>query len=251
MGLLDFLFDADKKEERKYVKLEKTLTNMYVQPSERGYIIEQLRDLRTPEAVRVLLKRYADSAPNTTVDLEEKERVYDVLVELGAETSFSVVEIIREHLRKVDEHVNWPLKVLSDLLDYDEFVAFMAELLHDCSPEYKQNPEKKQELILRAQELQSPDLATELVRFLEDMNETVRFLAVEAVIGQEKPEETVEPLAAMLAREESLRIVQKLAEAFNAQQNWKVPESLRAEVAEALPSEFGVHDQGHIYKHRR
>ena len=61
MGLLDFLFDQDKKEERKYAKLEKTLTNMYVQPSERSYLIEQLRDLRTAEACRVLLKRFGDS----------------------------------------------------------------------------------------------------------------------------------------------------------------------------------------------
>ncbi len=251
MGFLDFLFDQDKKEERKYVKLEKTLTNMYVQPSERAYTIEQLRDLRTPEAAIVLLKRFGESAPNTTVDLEEKERVYDVLVELGAETSFSVVEIVREHLRRVDENVNWPLKVLSDLLTRDGFVAFLAELLHDCSPEYKQNPEKKQELILRAHEVQSDALAAELVRFLDDMNETVRFLAVEAVIGQANPKDAVEPLAALLAREESLRIVQRLAAAFNREQEWKIPEALRADVAEALPEEFGIHAQGHIYKHRR
>lgn len=251
MGFLDFLFDADKKEERKYAKLEKTLTNMYVQAPERAYTIEQLRDLRTPEAVRVLLKRFGESAPNTTVDLEEKERVYDVLVELGAEPSFSVVELVREHLRSVDENVNWPLKVLTDLLSYEEFVGFLVELLRDASPEYKQNPEKKQELILRAQEVRDDALAAELVRFLEDMNETVRFLAVDAVIGQDNPELAMEPLAEMLAREESLRIVQKLSAAFASNQNWKIPAALREEVNEALPDEFGVHDQGHVYKHRR
>lgn len=251
MGFLDFLFDADKKEERKYAKLEKTLLNMYVQAGERSYTIEQLRELRTPEAVRVLLKRFGESAPNTTVDLEDKERVYDVLVEFGAETSFSVVELIREHLRRVDENVNWPLKVLTDLLDFDEFVDFLVELLRDSSPEYKQNPEKKQELIRRAQELKHDDLAAELVRFLEDMNETVRFLAVDAVMLQDEPEITVRPLAEMLAREESLRIVQKLCAAFADHQTWKIPEELRADVNEALPDEFGVHAQGHVYKHRR
>lgn len=251
MGFLDFFFDEDKKEERKYSKLEKTLTNMYVQAPERGYLIEQLREMRTPEAVRILLKRFGEAAPNTTVDLEEKERVYVVLVELGRDPGLDVVGLIREHLMKVDENVNWPLKVLSDLLDYDEFVQFLVELLSDCSPEYKQNPEKKQELILRCQELQSDALAEQLVRFLEDMNETVRFLAVDAVMKQEKPELAIEPLAELLAREESLRIVQKLANAFAGFQDWKIPEALREDVAEALPEEYGIHDQGHIYKHRR
>jgi hypothetical protein len=251
MGLLDFLFDAEKKEERKYAKLEKTLKNMYVQAAERGFTIEELRDLRSPEAVRVLLKRFAESAPNTTVDLEEKERVYDVLVELGAETSFSVVDLVSEYLRKADGHINWPLKVLTDLLSRDQFVEFLTELLGDLSAEYTQYPEKKQELMLRAQEFQDEKLAAELVRFLEDMNETVRFLAVDAVLAQDLPDLVVEPLAQMLAREESLRIVQKLGAAFASHQAWQIPQDLRAEVAESLPDEFGVHDKGHIYKHRR
>ena len=251
MGLLDFLFDPQKKEERKYAKYEKTLTNMYVQAAERAFTIEELRDLRTPEAVRVLLKRFTENAPNTTVDMEEKERVYDVLVELGAETSFSVVELVSEYLRKADGHINWPLKVLTDLLNRDQFIAFLTELLGELSAEYTQNPEKKQELILRAQEFQDPALAAELIRFLEDMNETVRFLAVDAVLAQENPDVIVEPLAAMLAREESLRIVQKLSAAFVGHQGWLVPEPLRTDVDEALPDEFGVHDKGHVYKRRR
>lgn len=251
MGFLDFLFDQDKKDERKYAKLEKTLTNMYVQAAERGYVIEQLVEMRTPEAVRVLLKRFGDASPNTTVDLEEKERIYSALVELGADTRLDVIGLVRDHLRKVEDHVNWPLKVLSDLLSYEEFTGFLAELLADCSEEYTQNPAKKQELILRAQEIASEPLTLQLVRFLEDMNETVRFLAVDAVIKQERPDLTTAPLAAMLAREESLRIVQKLATAFANHQDWKVPAELRSEVAEALPDEYGIHDQGHVYKHRR
>lgn len=250
MGLFDYLFDSEKKEERKYAKFQKTLTHMYVQPSERAYLIEQLRELRTPEACRVLLKRFAESAPNSTVDLEEKERVYEVLTEFGAETDFSVVEIVKEHLKHTDEAVNWPIKVLTDLLSYEEFIDFTVDLLADCSPEYKQNPEKKQELMLRSQELKSPKLTPQLVRFLEDHNETVRFLAVEAVTSQNEPEVTVAPLAQMLVVEESLRIVQKLAEAFVANQDWKIPEELVEEVAEALPEGYGVHAQRHIYKRR-
>lgn len=251
MGILDFLFDKEKKEERKYAKLEKTLTHMYVQAAERAYIIEQLREMRTPEAISVLLQRFKESAPNSTVDMEEKERVYEVLVELGRAPDIDMVELIRAHLHKTEENVNWPLKALSDLLEYDEFVALLHDLLAGCSTEYSQNPEKKQELILRAQELQSEELARELLRFLEDMNETVRFLAVDAVIAQDRPDLSTGPLVDQLVREESLRIVQKIADAFAGQQNWQVPEEQREAVAEVLPDDYGVHDQGHIYRHRR
>lgn len=250
MGFLDFLFDAEKKEARKYAKLEKTLTNMYVQPAERGYTIEQLYELGTPEAVRVLLKRYGESAPNTTVDIEEKERVYDVLVSMGRDPKLDVVGVISEHLRETDEAVNWPMKVLTDLLDYDEFVEFLAELLSDCTTEYVQNPEKKQELVLRAQDVKSPQLAEELVRFLGDMNETIRFLAVDALVAQERDDLCVEPLAQRLIDEDSLRITQKIADAFADHSGWKIPEEQREDVAEFLPEEYGVHKEGHIYKHR-
>ncbi len=250
MGFLDFLFDKEKKEERKYARLEKQITEMYGQAAERAYVIEELREMATPQAVEILMKRFGEACPNTTVDIDEKQRVYDILVELGGDPRLDVRGVVRRHLEKTDELINWPMKVMSDLLSLDEFVALTRELLAGCSTEYQQNPEKKQELILRAQELKDPELARELIRFLDDMNETIRFLAVDAVLAQDQPELAVEPLADRLVEEESLRIVQKLAEAFAKRQNWKIPEEKRAEVAEMLPDEYGVHDQGHVYKHR-
>lgn len=251
MGFLDFLFDKDKKEERRYAKLEKQITQMYGQAAERAYVIEELRELRTPEAMRVLLMRFDESCPNTTVDIEEKQRVYDILVEFGADPKLDVRGTIRRHLERTDEHINWPLKVMSDLLSYEDFVEFVRELLEKCDTEYKQNPEKKQELILRAQELKDEALARELTRFLADMNETIRFLAVDAVLAQDAPEVVCEPLIDMLIEEESLRIVQKIAEALSSRQSWIVPAEKREGVAAALPDGYGVHDQGHIYKRRR
>lgn len=249
MGLMDF-FDKDKKEERRYARLAKQITEMYGQASERAYVIEQLREMQTPEAIRVLLLRFGESSQNTTVDIDEKERVYDILVELGRDPRVDVVGIIRNHLIKTDERVNWPMKVLSDLLEYDEFVDFLRSLLAECTTEYKQNPEKKQELILRAQELKSPELARELVRFLSDMNETIRFLAVDACLAQDADDIVRQPLIDQLVREESLRVMRKIADALAARPNWKIPPEQREEVAEVLPSELGIHDQGHVYRRR-
>ena len=250
MGFLDFLFDKETKERRKYAKLRKTLTNMYVQPSERSYAIQQLRDLATEEAVDVLLARYGDNAPNTTVDIEEKEYVYDVLVLLGQETDVDVVGVVREHLRNTEENVNWPMKVLSDLLDFEEFTTFLAELLSDCTTDYVQNPEKKQELILRATEIKDEAVAKALVRFLADANETIRFLAVTACLAQERDDLYEDTFIDLLEDEESIRIVNKLVEAFYDRPEWKIPEEQREAVERALPEEYGIHNKGHIYKHR-
>ena len=250
MGFFGDLFDKDKKEDKKYQKLEKTLTNMYVQAMERGAVIEQLKDLGTPEAVRILLARYRENTPNTTVDLEEKERIAEVLVMLGKVPDSDTVEIIKTHLRKTDGRINWPMRILSDLLEFDDFAAFVAELLDNCHTDYEQNPEKKQALILRTSEFQHDLTAKALPRFLGDMNETIRFLTVESILSQKDPSLHLDPICEQLAEEESLRIVKKIAEAFNANHNWLVPEPLRESVGEALPDEYGVHDKGHIYKRR-
>jgi hypothetical protein len=250
MGFLDFLFDKEKAEQRKIKKLKKTLTNMYVQPPERKYAIQTLRDIGSPEAVGVLLSRFEEMAPNTTVDAEEKNHAYETLVHMAADPDLDMRGIIIEYLRGRDEKINWPMKVLSDLLDYDEFVDLVRELLGTCGDEYKRNPEKKQELILRAADLQNEDLSRELLRFVDDPNETIRFLAVEAVLNHGFDEMIEQPLRERLADEESLRITQKLADAFSDHQSWKIPEDAREDIELGLPAEYGVHKQGYVYQKR-
>ena len=148
MGFFDGLFDKEKKEQKKYQKLEKTLTNMYVQPSERSLVIQTLVELETEEAIRILLTRYRESAPNSTVDLEEKQYVYDVLVTMGRQPKVDVIGTIVKYLQTVDGHINWPLKVLTDCVDLKEFTEILVNLLKGCTTDYVQDPQKKQELIL-------------------------------------------------------------------------------------------------------
>ncbi len=250
MGILDFLFDKEKAEQRRLAKQKKTLSNMYVQPSERNFLIAQLRDEASPEAVEVLLCRFDENAPNTTVDLDEKEFVYDVLVTLGRETDIGVAELVKADLRKRDDHINWPMRVLADILDYEDFIAFMIEILQSQGTDYQRDAEKKQELLIRALEFKNADLAQEIVRFLEDANDTIRFAAVDAAFAQEAPEVTLEPLVKHLIAEESLRNVKKSCENFAQNKEMVVPEEHRAAVAEVLPDDFALHADGYIYEKR-
>lgn len=250
MGLLDFLFDSEKAEQRQYKKLEKTLTNMYVQESERKYAIQTLREKATPQAAEILLARFGDTAPNTTVDIDEKEFAYDALVDMGEKTDVDVASIVTDYLSETDEKINWPLKVLKDLLEYGEMIEVVKDLLDTCTAAYQQNPEKKQELMLQSSELRDEELAEKLVGFLDDSNETIRFLAVDAVAHQDYDEIIEEPLRERLQEEDSIRIVKKIAEIFAEHKDWKIPEDAQATVEKALPEDYGIHKEGHVYKRR-
>ena len=250
MGFLDFLFDKEKAEQRKIAKQKKTLTNMYVQPPERKFAIQTLREIGTDEAIRAMMARFGEMAPNTTVDADEKRKVYETLVDMSAHPDKDVRGVVREHLHEKDEKINWPMKVMSDLLGFDEMVELVIELLQDCDTGYQRNPEKKQELVLRAADLKSEALTEELLRFLEDDNETIRFLTVDAVLKQGFDDLIAEPLRERLGEEDSIRIIKKLAEAFSEHKDWKIPEEEQEDVDLMLPEEFGIHKQGHIYRRR-
>ncbi len=251
MGFLDFLFDKEAAEERRIKKLKKKLTNMYVQDAERQYAVEELREIGTPEAIQALLARFEETSHNHTTDPDEKQFVYTVLVDLGRRGEVDVVQIITDYLKEADENINWPLKVLTDLVSYDEMVDVLAELLSALDIGYRRNPEKKQELMLRAAEFEDPRLAEEVIRFLEDDNETIRFLAVDAAMAQNEDDIVEEAMRERLRTEESLRTVQKITDIFVDNPAWTIPEDDQEEVEQNLPDGFGVHKKGHIYRKRK
>lgn len=250
MGFFDSFFDKEKKEQKRYQKMEKTLTNMFVQPSERSLTIQTLVEMETDEAVRVLLTRYREAAPNVTVDLQEKQQVHDVLIELARNPKLDVVGTIVTYLHSIDRQINWPLKALTDCVDLNQFTDILVKLLEGCSTDYVQDPQKKQELILRAAEFKHPEIAKQLLRFHEDMNETVRFHTIESLLSQDVGDDIQHVFRNTLINEESLRIVQKLAAAFAEHREWKFSDEEKEGAGTALPDEYGVHKDGYIYLRR-
>lgn len=250
MGLFDF-FDKEKKTERMLQKSEKKLTNMYMQAAERQYVVQELRDMGTPEAVWVLLQRYKENNPNTTLDIEEKELIYDTLVRMAARSEAGVVGEVKRFVLESEVKINWPMKVLSDLLPLDEYIGFVIEILQTCDTEYQKTTEKKQEILLRSTELNDPALAAEVARFVSDDNETIRFLAVEAALNQSSADVVSEALFTQFVEEDSLRIVQKIMAVLPDRRDLIVPDELVDQVSEILTGDLGVHKQGYIYRRRR
>lgn len=248
MGLLDFLFDKEQSEKKKLVKMQKTITNMYVQPTERQYVLSQLRDLDSEDAFKVLLTRFNESSHNSTVDLEEKQFVFDTAIEMARRNAV-YVDVLRNHVVEAPAHINWPLKVLHELYNADEMAVFLTSLLQKEQTEYQRDPEKKQEVILRAAEFSDEDLAREIIRFLEDANETIRFLAVETLIAQNF-DFVQDALRTRIPEEESLRIIQRIALAFSRRHQWLIPEEERGTIAPLLPSEYSIASDGHVQSRR-
>ncbi len=251
MGLLDFLFDKEKSAERKLQKAEKKVTNMYLQAPERQYVFGELRDMGTSEAVWVLLKRYNENNPNTTLDIEEKQLAFEILVEMSRDSEADVVGQVKRFVIESDEKINWPMKVLQRLLPEEEYIGFIVEILQSCDTEYQRTVEKKQELMLRATELQDTELAHQIARFVADDNETIRFLAFDAALEQEADEVLSEAVFTQLLDEESLRIHQKVVPELAGRKDFVVPEELREQVDAELHDDYGVHKDGYLYQHRR
>lgn len=252
MGLLDFIFSKDKSAANAspLAKHEKKLINMYVQPAERQYVIHELRQNGSDEAVRILLKRFAEIAPNTTVDIEERELVYDALLDMARGGDADVVGELKRYVIEQDVKINWPVKVLDALLPEDAFVAFLVEVFQSCDTGYQRTVEKKQELLLRAADHKSPALAAEIARFVGDDNETIRFLALDAALKQGDADAVAPALFERLIHEDSGRIRQKLTPALLERSDLKVPEALREAVTPHIPDGYGIHKQGHIYRRR-
>ncbi|MEC9441786.1 MAG: hypothetical protein VYE40_11830 [Myxococcota bacterium] len=250
MGLLDFLFDKEKSAERKLQKAEKKVTNMFLQAPERQYVFTELRDVGTSEAVWILLQRYNENNPNTTLDIEEKQLVFDILKRMARDADADVIGQVKRFVLEKEEKINWPMKVLQALLPEDEYIAFIVEVLETCQTEYQRTVEKKQELMLRSTELEDPALADQIARFICDDNETIRFLAFDAALNQKGTEALSEAMFSQFLTEESGRIQQKLPQLVG-RRDVIVPEELREQVGEWLHESIGIHKEGHLYRRRQ
>ena len=251
MGLLDFLFDKDKSAERKLQKHEQKLTNMYVQAPERQWVVQELAQIGTTEAAAILLKRFIENNPNTTLDIEEKELVYDTLVRMSRNENADVVGEVKRFVLESDVKINWPLKVLSDILPASDYVTFLVEVLKTCDTSYQRTFEKKQELMLQAMDHKSPELAEQIGRFLDDNDETIRFLAFDAAFIQDDYDRFNEAFFARYLDEDSGRIMEKIIKALPEHRDLLVPEELAEAVDASLPDGLGLHKNGYVYRRRR
>lgn len=236
MGLFDFLKkksvppaagNAAPPVDKKIAGPAKVAGDKRAQTYDRMEALQQLADMRTPDAAAALLKRFTFTIDPSITDAEEKDVAFQGVVSAGKD----VVPAVMEFCAKA-EALTWPLKVLHELLEDAEYEEKTIELLERFDTEYARNVEPKLQVIQALEDMKSEAVREAVEPFLEDVNETVRFHAVQTTFAQNNPE-SIAPLVQLLESEESVRVKNKVADGLMFR-GWSIPADLRDKTEAAL-----------------
>jgi HEAT repeat protein len=245
MGLLDFLSKAGR-DKRSLDSSVKRVVNKYAQSPDRFKAFETLLNDGSPEATYGLLRRFGMMYDKSIEDEQEKEWVFDALVEKGA----AIVPQIERYLRSADS-ISWPLRLLDRVASKEYELDVITKVLGEHEPGYERDPTKKIQLLnhLAAMKAKARESAALCAPYLVDMDEGVRYAAAEALsrLGEEEPAR--EPLIAQFLSdsEESLRLRLQIAEGF-VEHGWRVDKTYRPAFDKKLPDQFTIDREGLLKK---
>jgi hypothetical protein len=214
MGFLD-LFGGGKGRLAKHIARAK---NKHAQSADRFSSLEVLRDDGSPEAIGGLLTRFTIRYDKSIEDEQEKQWVFDELVRMGNK----ILQPLQQHLRTADS-IAYGLKVLHEVATADEAWPILADLIERNDNTYTRDPSKKIQLLHFLGEQTDTRCGKALVPYLQDMDEGVRFVTVEALLRHKDPEAAREPLLELLInpKEESRRIKKRIVDGV-ADLGWDV-----------------------------
>jgi hypothetical protein len=217
MGLKD-LFSSEGRAERSLRKHVARAKNKDAQSADRFVSLEALRDDGSPEAVTGLFGRFTIRYDKSIEDEQEKEWVFEELTKLGPK----ILPQLQQHLRSADS-IAWGLKVLHEVAQPDQAWPLIADLCERNDNTYTRDPSKKIQLLHYLDEQSDPRCGQALVPYLEDMDEGVRFTAVEGLLHHKQAEQSQQPLLQLLVneKEESRRIKKRIVDGF-ADLGWDV-----------------------------
>jgi HEAT repeat protein len=227
--------------DRKVAGHAKVVADKRAQTYDRIEALQALAGMKTAAAAAALLKRFSYSIDPSITDEEEKEVAFGGIVDAGKDAVPAVVEFcLKAHA------LTWPLKILRELLDDDDYRDELIALLGRFDTEYARNVEPKIHVIIALEEVVSDAVADAVEPFLEDVNETVRFHAVQTTFAHNDPE-SLPALIKLLSAEESVRVKNKVAEAL-VTRGWLIPSEERETVRRALSDAEGysVDGQGKV-----
>jgi HEAT repeat protein len=236
--------------DKRVVGPAKIAADKRAQTYDRIEAIQALATMHTPDAAAALLKRFSFSIDPSISDQEEKDLAFQGIVAAGreaelpkdaAERERALAELQKRRDEVIDsvvtyceraEQLTWPLKVLRELLEDEEYGTELIQILERFDTEYSRNVEPKVQLIKALEQVVSAECRAAVEPFLEDVNETVRFHAVDTTFAQGDAA-SVPALVRLLANEESVRVKNKVAEGL-LQRGYTIPAELRDTTNEAL-----------------
>jgi hypothetical protein len=185
------------------------VANKRAQAYDRWESIQALTQVRTTESVAALLPRFTFYVEPSITDQEEKDAAFGGVVDTGE----PAIEPVVAFLKRADS-ISWPLKMLDRLCPQDVVVGYLLELVFVMDTEYARDPESKIQVLTALAERRDPRVADAVARFLTDTNETARFAAAGAVIGQDAVVQHKTALVNALCVEDSVRVRNRVLEAL-------------------------------------
>ncbi len=231
MGFFSSLFS---KEERKKKALQRNLKKAIhknIQTEDRYAAMQALLDDGSDEAIYGLLKRFtikADSKGGLVVDEEEKAWVYKAILSFGSRA----IPLVKRFIQAKEgpavnpvHSISTALDLYLDLTDHNKDAVYelFQELIAQNPPGYERDPIRKEELINFLHKWDDDRMAALIAPYVEDMNETIRFLTVEALLNYGIEEIARERLLPLFDPEinDSLRIHNRLLAGF-ADKGWSI-----------------------------
>jgi hypothetical protein len=175
MGLLDFFGGGSPAE--KAQKLKSKATQKYGDPTTRQKALSQLGELKSPDAVPVMMQRFTFTVDPQTTDADEKQTMFEFICDLKR----GAVPPVVDFLTKSESSSSWALKILSEILPETEVIGIVATELKRLGAEYTRNPEKK-EVLLHFINGKTDERVGPLAQiFLSDMSDEVKIAALKTV----------------------------------------------------------------------
>jgi HEAT repeat protein len=240
VGFLDFLTGGSGP--GKALKLKPKVTQKYGDPATRQKAIQSLGDMKSPEAVSVLMARYTITVDPHTTDADEKDQVFGYICSVGDDA----VPPVKEFLRRSEAASSWAVKILGELLTPEDLIGVVCEELHRLGTEYTRDPEKKTVLLNFVEGKNDPRIAPEVVLLLDDPADDVRIAALKS-LGSLKYEPAREPILKLLTEDETAKRVQTACIASIAESGFTV-QGYREKIEKRLPEGWFVDGSGALKK---
>lgn len=215
MGLFDFI--SKKGAQTPVQKLQAKVMDKRGMAPDRWDAIQALSKMDTEEAIEALLWRFTFKTDPSITDQEEKDAVFNAIVQKGP----TAVGPLKRFIKKKSEPITWALKMLDRVLPAGEVLDILLELLRDMDTEYERDPDRKLQILAELETRKGPQVLDAVRPFVRDVNETARFHAVGALLAQQEIESTRQALLEALPKEESMRVKVRILDGL-AVRGWSV-----------------------------
>ncbi len=202
MGFRD-LFSSAGRSKSRLSKLIRKVEGRFIQSPDRYHAMEQLIDMGTQPALVGVMRRFTMAASKSIEDEEEKGWLYRRLSGLPPEAILPAAK----QFCLAHNNIAWVLRIVEEMATDEQEWELLDAILEHHPPVYERDPAKKLQLLTHLQDIDDPQVAGLIARYLVDPDEGVRFRAVEGVIDI-ADKTTLEPLIEALKNpeEDSLRI---------------------------------------------